>query len=54
MSDLLGHPGEQSRGIGRAAAGRLAERGTTVLIGTRVQRQGDEAAAGSVQVRDSL
>ncbi|MFI9780771.1 SDR family NAD(P)-dependent oxidoreductase [Streptomyces sp. NPDC051956] len=35
-----------NKGIGRAVAELLAEQGVTVLIGSRDQRRGDEAAAG--------
>ena len=34
-----------NKGIGRAAAGQLAARGITVLIGARDPRRGEEAAA---------
>lgn len=34
-----------TKGIGRAAAGQLAERGLTVLIGARDRHRGEEAAA---------
>ncbi|MFD0904541.1 SDR family NAD(P)-dependent oxidoreductase [Actinomadura sediminis] len=34
-----------NKGIGRAAAGRLAELGMTVLVGARDPRRGEEAAA---------